>query len=129
MQPTGAQFPTVDGTAANATVAPVAAAGCCAIGAGTGTEKCVPQATLWEANPWTSLNFSVDDPHYYAYGYDVNVGTAGATDGTHNFTASAQGDLDCDNVKSTFEMYGLVNATYADGPAGTAALARQNELE
>ena len=127
--PTAAQFPTdATGAATSVTIAPVAKAGCCAID-GAGTEKCEPDATLWNADPWVSLHFSVDDPHYYAYGYAVEVGGAGATDGTHNFTASAEGDLDCDGVKSTFQMYGVVNEAYSDGPAGSAALARIDELE
>ena len=126
--PTAAQFPSADGALSAATVAPLAKAGCCAVGTG-GTEKCEPEAALWDVNPWTALHFSVDDPHYYAYGYDSTVGTAGATDGSFSFTASAQGDLDCDGTKSTFQMYGVVNAAYADGPAGTAALARIDELE
>jgi prepilin-type N-terminal cleavage/methylation domain-containing protein len=65
---------------------------------------------------------------YFAYRYFVNS-NPGTTDGSNNFTAYARGDLDCDSQFSTFSMYGLVNTTYADGPAGTAALARVNELE
>jgi hypothetical protein len=71
----------------------------------------------------------MDDPHYYAYAYDVSVGTAGAVDGTHNFTAIAQGDLDCDTAMSRFSMYGEVNSAFADGPAGSAAVSRTDELE
>ena len=50
-------------------------------------------------------------------------------DGSNNFTAWAYGDLDCDGVYSTFSMYGEVNEIYSDGPAGSAALLRENELE
>jgi type IV pilus assembly protein PilA len=100
---------------------------CCAFG-GT-VEKCLPQSSLWESATWKALKFSMDDPHYYAYAYDVNVGAAGAVDGSHNFTARARGDLDCDTAFSGFSMYGEVNSTFADGPAGSAAVSRVDELE
>ena len=106
---------------------------CCAMG-GT-IEKCTPSPDLWsEAGPgpkdaWEALHFSVDDPHYYAYGYVASTPVAGDTTGQNNFIALARGNLDCDTNYSTFSMYGAVDATYADGPAGTAALTRKNELE
>jgi len=103
--------------------------GCCAIVGSGGTEKCAPQQTLWDSQTWRALKFSMDDPHYYAYAYNVSVGAAGATDGSHNFTALARGDLDCDGDFSQFSMYGVVDAQYADGPAGSAALSRTNDLE
>ena len=102
---------------------------CCAIIAGPGNEKCAPQAALWAVDPWKDLKFSMDDPHYYAYAYTVNVGAPGMTDGSHNFTALAQGNLDCDNDVSEFSMFGTVDAQNADGPSGTAALHRVEELE
>jgi type IV pilus assembly protein PilA len=111
------------------TVGYTAAAGCCAVTLGAGTEKCAPQAALWAGDPWKDLKFSMDDPHYYAYAYTVSVGNAGAVDGTHNFTALAQGNLDCDGTPSEFSMYGEVNQNNADGPSGTAALHRVDELE
>jgi type IV pilus assembly protein PilA len=96
---------------------------CCAM-AGT-KEKCAPSAALWDTPSWSALKFSVDDPHYYAYNYIAPL-TKG--DGA-NYTALARGDLDCDGKFSTFSMYGEINATYSDGPAGAAAISRQEELE
>jgi type IV pilus assembly protein PilA len=122
IQPIAAQFPAP-------TEAATADTGCCVMGSGSGTEKCAPNSSLWATPTWTALHFSVDDPHYYAYAYTVAVGADGATDGSHNFTALAFGDLDCDGVQSTFSMFGVVDTQYADGPAGSAALARVNELE
>jgi len=122
MESVAAQFPTPTGAATSATVAPTASAGCCAVSSGSGTERCAPDASLWLVEPWQAMHFAMSEPHYYAYAYEVEVGAPGLTDGSHNFTAKAIGDLDCDNVKSTFEMFGMVNATYADGPAGTATL-------
>ncbi len=45
------------------------------------------------------------------------------------FTAIAVGDLDCDTFKSRFSMYGVIDSAYADGPAGSAAISRTDELE
>ena len=123
-QPLEAQFPTLEG----ASGAFIADSGCCAGGTLAGTEKCEPDAAQWATAHWTALHFSVDDPHYFAYQYTVNS-NPGATDGTNLFTANARGDLDCDGAFSNFSMFGTINSAYADGPAGTAALARVNELE
>ena len=72
----------------------------------------------------------MDDPHYYTYSYhspDTGAATPGALGA--NYTAAGYGDLDCNGRVSTFEMYGVVNSNYADGPAGNAGLYRENELE
>jgi type IV pilus assembly protein PilA len=107
-----------------ATAGLTADANCCAMTGGT-AEKCVPDAAQWNTAAWTALKFSVDDPHYYAYDYisPQQIGSGA------NFTALAQGNLDCDAAYSTFTMYGEINSAYSDGPAGSAALSRQNELE
>lgn len=91
--------------------------------------KCKPNPDLWSNPTWRALHFSMDDPHYYSYEYKVSVGAPGALDGSHNFTAIAYGDLDCDGEYSEFSMYGEVNEAYADGPSGTAALHRVDDLE
>ncbi|HTE53899.1 MAG TPA: type II secretion system protein [Kofleriaceae bacterium] len=123
------QFPTFDGSAAGAGAGATGDLNCCARG-GT-NEKCAPDATIWETGgsgglAWAALKFSMDDPHYYAYQYDVTNVAAGPGS---EFTAIAIGDLDCDTVLSRFSMYGVVNSVYADGPAGSAAISRQRELE
>ena len=121
------QFPSEDGTKSPADVPPTAKEGCCAVDGDT--EKCVPDAEQWNVPVWKALLFSVDDPHYYAYGYRSTVGDFGDTDGAFSFTATAVGDLDCDEVKSTFTMYGVVDKAYGEGPSGTATISRENELE
>src|SRR5262249_6605742 len=69
-------------------------------------EKCTPDPTLWQDTngTWASLNFSVDDPFYYQYQYD-----SGGTDTGSSFTARAAGDLDCDDIYSTFQRIGKVD--------------------
>jgi type IV pilus assembly protein PilA len=100
-------------------VGPTPAASCCG---GTGGDKCLPEASQWADPSWIALQFSVDDPHYFWYTYNTTAATS-------NFTAIAEGDLDCNTVTSYFSMYGEINSDYSDGPAGTAALYRENELE
>ena len=125
-----AQFPNGDSPSMATGTADTA---CCAVAGAGGTEKCIPSQALWTSELWTALQFSVDDPHYYAYAYDgpdaIAVGGTTPLDGSHNFTALAYGDLDCDGSRSTFKMAGQINSTYADGPAGNAALVRTLELE
>ncbi len=111
-------------------VTPTDTTQCCQSGG-----KCQPTAAWWATPQWTALKFSVDDPHYYAYEYaSANGGTIPPNtqpliNGSMNFTALAYGDLDCDGAFSTFSMYGEVNSTYSDGPAGNAALTKIDELE
>jgi hypothetical protein len=75
---------------------------------------------LWTSPTWVALKFSVDDATHFMYSFDGSA---------TKFTARANGDIDCDGSYSTFEMYGEVNSIYADGPAGSASLYRENELE
>ena len=96
---------------------PTPALGTCCAG---GNDRCEPQTALWTSVVWTALHFSVDDPHYFMYSYSGSP-TA--------FTARANGDLDCDAVYSTYEMRGIIDAQYADGPAGNASLYREQPLE
>jgi hypothetical protein len=79
-------------------VGPTPPAGaCCASGDG----KCAPDPALWSHPTWQALNFSIEDPHYYSYQYEV-------LDGGKAFVARAIGDLDCDGVLSTFELEGRI---------------------
>lgn len=55
--------------------------------------------TTDEARAWSVLNFSIGDPFQFQYNFSATgVGNTAA------FTASANGDLDCDQVLSTFEI-------------------------
>ena len=90
---------------------------CCATG-----DKCAPDATQWTDRTWVALKFSVDDPSYYSYTYNT-------ADPTASYTATANGDLDCDGEYSTFEMFGVINSANADGPSGSASIYRENDLE
>jgi hypothetical protein len=81
--------------------------------------RCVPDPSLWSEPPWSDLDFSIEDPHYFSYEYKAD------TDGT-SFTARAYGDLDCDGTYSTFTASGTAGA----GSAITLGeVSRQNPLE
>jgi type IV pilus assembly protein PilA len=55
------------------------------------------------------LQFTMDQPQYYAYGF-TSSGTTGAAGDT--FTAVANGDLNGDGVLSTFSIAGTINTTF-----------------
>jgi prepilin-type N-terminal cleavage/methylation domain-containing protein len=73
---------------------------CCAQVGG----KCLPGPTTFGADTWERLQFSVSDPHNYWYSFD-SVGAGRNA----QFTARAQGNLDCDATYSTFERVGFVD--------------------
>ena len=79
-------------------------------------------AENWDLPTWQALNFSVSDPHYYAYQYD-SAGTAQSS----TFVASSFGDLDSDATYSTFVRVGSV--TINNEVRGGAGLYQANELE
>jgi type IV pilus assembly protein PilA len=94
---------------------------CCSGAAGGG--KCPGNASLWEAAPsWNALHFAITDPHYYWYTY-----ASSGTDTSSKFTASANGDLDCDGLYSTYERVGTVSADF--NVSGGAGIYRNNDIE
>ena len=111
--PIAKQFPATPAVS----TAPALTACCAAAG-----KKCAPAPALWTDPSWQALKFSMDDPHYYAYTY-----LSSGTDLTSQFTARANGDLDCDTTYSTFEMVGSIQA---DGTVtGQAGFFKDLELE
>ena len=72
-------------------------------------DKCDPTANghqdAFDFAVWQALTFAVDDPHYYWYHFRA----AGTGPGS-GFTASAHGNLNCNNSWSTFERVGGVSA-------------------
>ncbi|HEY0189591.1 MAG TPA: prepilin-type N-terminal cleavage/methylation domain-containing protein [Kofleriaceae bacterium] len=84
----------VTGTA-GPTPAKPGAGGCC--GGTGGTNKCAV-ATTWATDTvWKNLDFQIDEPTLFYYGYN---GTA------TGFTATATGDLDCDGVEIVYTLTG-----------------------
>jgi hypothetical protein len=69
------------------------AAPCCA----SPGARCA-DADAWSRNPvWSALDFQVDEPHQFQYGYRSDGKT---------FSAIAVGDLDCDGTMITYELRG-----------------------
>jgi prepilin-type N-terminal cleavage/methylation domain-containing protein len=98
---------------------------CCANGAAGTKEKCQPTPNGVGDHPaWTALQFSLSEPTYYLYFYYRSGPPFG-----NEFTAWAQGNLDCDNQISQFTVHGFVDPTYADGPISTNHIVRLRELE
>ena len=82
-----AQFPVGE-------VSPTPKAGSCCEGPG---KKCAPDPSLWNGvDVWDQLDFEVSEPAYFSYAYRSSNGASA--------TALAIGDLDCDNVTSTFTL-------------------------
>lgn len=99
------QFPLGDGSLEPAGTACV----------GGDTQKHTPNQARWSVagSAWQALNFGIDDPFLYQYGY-----TSAGVNNESAFTAQAIGDLDCDNVLSTFERVGSVQNGNVGGGAG-----------
>jgi hypothetical protein len=57
---------------------------------------------VWSDHTWSALSFQINDEHYFVYSFDSS-GTLTAA----NFTATANGDLDCDGTFSTFQRIRL----------------------
>jgi len=86
--------------------------------------KCNPatEAPGWRTATWAVLNFSVDDPFYYAYQY-----TSAGVGSSSTFSAEAQGDLDGDSTYSLFRRNGSVTAE--NNVTGGAGLYSENDIE
>jgi type IV pilus assembly protein PilA len=106
------QFPT------NIGPSPGAPNTCCANTGG----KCAPLPGNFNADSWSALNFSVDDPFYYVYQYvSSNVDTSAT------FQAWAFGDLDCDGIYATYMRGGSVMTDRS--VSGGSGLYSKNEIE
>ena len=73
-----------------------AGGGCC----GGPNNKCapVPLSFSGDTTGWAQIDFQIDEPSLFVYTYDGSTGTA--------FSATAEGDLDCDNTEITYTMNG-----------------------
>lgn len=75
---------------------------CC----GQPDHKCVPDRAIWDAEPWKTLEFSIDDPFRYRVAY--------ASDGK-SFTVKVVGDLDCDEQEDAHEVFSATGSRDAQG--------------
>lgn len=80
----------------------------------------------WNLDVWQALNFSINEYHYYWYEYETKGIGPGVASGAR-FTARAMGNLNCNDVYSTFERVGGVSDE--NEVIGGAAVYRINPLE
>lgn len=64
----------------------------------------------WTDNGWACLKFSMDAPQYYMYSYTL-TGAGNAVG--NSFVAMANGDLNGNDVLSTFSMQGTIQTSTA----------------
>jgi type IV pilus assembly protein PilA len=95
-----------------------AANSCC----GQTGDKCKPVTTNFDSPSWAALNFSVDDPFYFWYTY-----ASTGTDTSATFDATANGNLDCDAIYSTFSRHGSVMSDRS--VTGGSGLFSKNDIE
>ena len=117
------QFPASTG------VTPRAATCCGALGGpdADGDDLCDPDPSAWSHATWSALNFQIAQPHRYVYSFDSS-----GTMATAGFTATANGDLDCDGIQSTFQRmaFGDPQASAAEcSLRGSAAFYVEKETE
>jgi prepilin-type N-terminal cleavage/methylation domain-containing protein len=90
-------------------------------------ERCDAKPGSWNDPSWSAMKFAITDQHYFQYSYDSSGTLASA-----RYTAEANADLDCDTIKSTFQLVGTGDpkATMAEcDQVGTPAIFRDNETE
>ena len=85
--------------------------------------KCPGNNTRYNLATWVALNFSLPDPYNYYPSYESS-----GVNSASIFTATAKGDLDCDDTRSSFVRNGSINSTTGDVTGGTAPTVT-NELE
>ncbi|MFN3200129.1 MAG: prepilin-type N-terminal cleavage/methylation domain-containing protein [Bradymonadia bacterium] len=74
---------------------------CCG---GAAADLCPPDLGDWRHTTWLALTFAMNEDHYYWYKFESDGKGTEA-----QFTAIAEGDLDCDLTFSRFERQAEVN--------------------
>ena len=105
---------------------------CCSSGGlggpdANGDERCDSNPEIWNTPTWSALSFQMSDEHYFTYAYD----SSGSLDAAL-FSITANADLDCDGVQSTFQRIGFgdVQATKSECSIhGSAAFFVSRETE
>lgn len=92
------------------------AANCCTFG-----QKCPGDTTQWDHPTWEALGFDLKEGHYFRYSFTSDNASANP-----NYTAIAEGDLDCDGVLSSFTLYGEGGP---DDLRGAADIIKRSPLE
>ena len=108
------QFPDSDGT--------IGTVDCCSATA----SRCPGSDPRYNNPTWQALQFTIPDPYNYYPTY-----TSMGLNENSEFLAGATGDLDCDDLRSTFRRHGTVNSggEIVGEISGSTAPTVLNELE
>ena len=68
----------------------------------------------WKATGWSCLKFTMSDPQYFQYDYSTTAPAVGPSVVGNTFTAIAHGDLDGDDLLSTFSFFGALQEASGD---------------
>lgn len=98
----------------------------CCLGSGGRCDGSLSGVLFGSSQTWNALHFGVQDSHHYRYEY-VSSGSSAPGAGSW-YTARALGDLDCDGVIATFEMYGEYR-TLGDDASASGGIFSKNEVE
>jgi hypothetical protein len=63
--------------------------------------KCAVDPKQWTVEPWSTLEFTIEEPHLFRYTYDGSDGKS--------FTATAVGDPDCSGKPQTYTLTGTIS--------------------
>ena len=72
-------------------------------------KRCAPDPKAWQSSTWSTLGFSIDEPHLFQYRVQIE-GSGAAT----RYVVEARGDLDCDGQLSSLKR--TVSPNDAPGP-------------
>ena len=119
------QFPTNQG------VTPLEGTCCSSNGLGgpdtNNDDRCDSNPALWSEITWSELKYQMQDEHYFVYAFDSDGTLTEAT-----FQATANADLDCDSIQSTFQRvaFGDPQANHAEcSLRGAPAIYAEQETE
>jgi hypothetical protein len=84
--------------------------------------KCNALSEYWNTPSWNALKFGLEEPFYFQYQFVANN-----SDARPSFTARSNGDLDCDDDLSTYEMVGKITTSLT--LQGSAGIYKNDELE
>lgn len=107
---------------------PTPETGCCAGFGGPdadGNDSCDADPERFAGQTWTALRFMPTDEHRYAYQFTSN----GKSGSEAEFMISAYGDLDCDGVRSTFQLTGKGIAENGECDVEIGPMYMESELE
>jgi type IV pilus assembly protein PilA len=76
-------------------------------------------SSAWTPASWVDINFEINDPHYYDYGFTSTNTTTNVASG-NTMSINAQGNLNCSGPTSLFRRVAAVDATSAITSSGVA---------